>query len=362
MIERETLIQRIYEASAFPEEWPAVLEEFGRLAETPGMVLLTRRSDAWSGFAVSKPLEHDFLQYLNTDIVDRSQTTPRLLGKDWEGFLSDDDLFSVEEWEKEPFRNEWGRRWGWNHAAATAVQVPTGDFLVFHAQRRHDQPSFSARNIALLNSFRPHLARAGLLAARWRLQRLRAAAEALGLIGVPAAILDRTGRSLAANALIQSQASHLRWLPRDAVGLVDPTAHAMFKAALASLFQPGASSILSFASRVAPSDAAVVHLIPIAGKARDLFDGGLTILTVTPLGTPDAPPTALIRALFDLTPSESRLARELTTGKTLEQMAAAFGVSRETVRTQMRAVFAKTGTNRQAEVAALLAGLPKFPI
>jgi hypothetical protein len=54
-------------------------------------------------------------------------------------------------------------------------------------------------------------------------------------------------------------------------------------------------------------------------------------------------------------------ARAITQGKTTEQIAAAAGVSCETVRSQVKAVLAKTGTARQAEVAALLAGLPKRP-
>lgn len=362
MIDRELLVQRIYEAAAFPEEWPDVLEQLGTLSETPGMVLLTRRSDSWSGFKVSNPLEHDFLEYLKTDIVTRSQTTSRLLGKDWAGFLSDDDLFTQAEWEQEPFRSEWGRLWGWNHAAATAMHVPTGDFLVFHAERREGEPSFTSRNIAILDSFRPHLARAGFLAARWRLQRLRAATEALALIGVPAVILDRTGRSLAANDLVQSQTTHLRWLPRDGVGLVDASANALLRRSMAKLFETEPNEVLSFVSRVGVEDAAVIHLIPIWGKARDVFDGGLALLTLTPVKAAEAPSLSLVRALFDLSGTEGHVARELTRGRTIEQIAEQSGVSRETVRTQMRAVFAKTGTNRQAEVAALLAGLPRFPI
>jgi DNA-binding CsgD family transcriptional regulator len=37
-------------------------------------------------------------------------------------------------------------------------------------------------------------------------------------------------------------------------------------------------------------------------------------------------------------------------------------VSVETVRTQTESVFQKTGTHRQAELTALLAGLPKIPL
>jgi len=363
MIGGEALIPRIYEAAAFPEDWPGVLEQLGRTVDTPGVVLLTHRSDAWIGCAVSRPLEPSMLAYLGTDIPGRSETTPRLLAKDWAGFLTDEDVFSRDEWEREPFRHEWARKWGWDHAAATAIEVPSGDFLVFHAQRKEGEPPFSTKDIAMLDAFRPHLARAGLLAARWRLQRLRAAAEALALLGLPAAILDRSGRVLAVNSLIEALTNHVRWLPRDRLALVDPQANTMLVRTLADLFDPTrVAAALSFPSRSGSGGTAVAHLIPTAGKARDIFDGALAVLAFTPITTPDAPSLPLIRALFDLSPSEARVARSLTQGQTIEEIAGGHGVAANTVRSQVKAIFAKTGTSRQAEVAALLAGLPRLPL
>ena len=68
-------------------------------------------------------------------------------------------------------------------------------------------------------------------------------------------------------------------------------------------------------------------------------------------------PTAL-RQLFDLTHSEARLAVRLATGEAFSTAAMALGIGRETARTHLRALFAKTGTHRQAELVALLARLP----
>ncbi|MBI2735639.1 MAG: hypothetical protein HYX38_03675 [Rhodospirillales bacterium] len=116
----------------------------------------------------------------------------------------------------------------------------------------------------------------------------------------------------------------------------------------------------SFASRVTESDAAIIHVVPTSGRSRDLFEGGLAVLVVTPVTAPDAPNAQVIRALFDLSPGEARVARSLTRGQTIDQIAESSGVTRETVRSQVKAVMAKTGTARQAEVAALLAGLPKL--
>lgn len=58
---------------------------------------------------------------------------------------------------------------------------------------------------------------------------------------------------------------------------------------------------------------------------------------------------------FGLTAAEAALADALVHGATLEQCAAQRGTSVHTVRGQLRALLAKTGTNRQSEVVGLLA-------
>jgi len=357
MIDRETLIQDIYEAAALPEQWPRVLEQIGSTVGTRHAVMGTRRSDAWTGWTASEPFQPVLTAYFNRDVAHTTQITPRLLAADHAGFLRQSDVLTHEEWEADSFRHDLSRPFGLNHAAATAIQVPSGDFLVVHVQRPEGQPGLSDRELATLDSFRPHIARAGLLAARWRLKRLSAATEALALVGLPAAVIDRDGRVLAANDLIERMA-HVRWLPRNRLGLVDGRAQALLQSALAGLFDVSGERVQSFASCVGESGSAVIHVVPTSGQSRDLFDGGLAVLVVTPVAAPEAPDAQVIRALFDLSPSEARVARSLTRGQTIDQIASGSGVTRETVRSQVKAVMAKTGTTRQAEVAALLAGLP----
>ena len=55
------------------------------------------------------------------------------------------------------------------------------------------------------------------------------------------------------------------------------------------------------------------------------------------------------------------MARGLAVGKTAEEIAAEGEVALTTVRSQIRRVLEKTGCTRQAEVAALLAGLAIGP-
>ena len=57
---------------------------------------------------------------------------------------------------------------------------------------------------------------------------------------------------------------------------------------------------------------------------------------------------------FGLTPAEQKLARHLAAGGRLDEAARVFGLSRHTVRNQLRAVFAKLGVQRQVDLMRLL--------
>ena len=62
-------------------------------------------------------------------------------------------------------------------------------------------------------------------------------------------------------------------------------------------------------------------------------------------------PTAIsLAAQFDLSKAESLLAAHLAEGKTLQEAAEAAAISMATARTHLRAIFRKTGTNRQSDL------------
>jgi len=66
--------------------------------------------------------------------------------------------------------------------------------------------------------------------------------------------------------------------------------------------------------------------------------------------------TRAIKA-YGLSPAEARVATHIADGGSVETYAAQAGVSRGTVRSQLKSVFAKTGVHRQAELALKLATL-----
>lgn len=70
------------------------------------------------------------------------------------------------------------------------------------------------------------------------------------------------------------------------------------------------------------------------------------------------PQLELIGKLYDLSPAELRVASALLAGRTPEEYAQDTGVTINTVRTQLRSLFNKTGTRRQSELVAVLSRVP----
>lgn len=57
---------------------------------------------------------------------------------------------------------------------------------------------------------------------------------------------------------------------------------------------------------------------------------------------------------WGLTPAQARVAERLARGQSVREIAAELGVSRSTVRTHLKAIFAHTDTHRQAQLVQRL--------
>jgi DNA-binding CsgD family transcriptional regulator len=78
------------------------------------------------------------------------------------------------------------------------------------------------------------------------------------------------------------------------------------------------------------------------------------LLLITPADGAVTIPAALIQPTFGLSPAEARLVSALVAGRTLAEIADDTALSRNTLRNQLAAVFAKTGTSRQTELVAVV--------
>lgn len=83
---------------------------------------------------------------------------------------------------------------------------------------------------------------------------------------------------------------------------------------------------------------------------------GTVVVLVTRADTKIDIPPEVIQAVFTLSTGEARLASALVRGQTMKKFAEDAGLSPNTVRNQLASVFLKTGTQRQADLVALIIG------
>ena len=190
----------------------------------------------------------------------------------------------------------------------------------------------------------------------WDGRGLRAAAEALGLIGFPAAMLGSRGRPLAANRLFEDLMRGVTCDRGERLVFADRPTDTAFAAALLELGTSSRAGTVRSLPMRARGDRPpmILRLITLCAGGQDVL-GASIILVVTRLEPPAAPAAELLQGLFDLTPAEARVAREIGEGRTIDTIAETFGLSRETIRSQLKAVLGKAGVGRQADLVAILA-------
>jgi DNA-binding CsgD family transcriptional regulator len=353
----DDLVDRIYESSFVPELWPGILDALSNIAGARGGVLFAAHSKVLN-WTASANLADTFKSYVVDGWLRRCTRRACLLTHTHPGFLVEHDLWKQEELESNPIYRDFLLPRGLGWSAGTALTMPTGDNIVFSLERDFAKGPVERERIGVLDQLRPHLARSALVSARLRLEHARGAADTLALIGLPAVVLDQDGAVMWANQLAEQLPDFVHWRTNNRVAFVDAAANVLLGEAIRESGAGAERNVQSFPARNGDGTSTrVAHVLPIRRTARDIFERCATVVVLTPVTLSQAPPVELVRSLFDLTPAEARIARSLSAGETLDDIAETGGVSRNTVRTQLRGVMEKTGCTRQAELVSLLANL-----
>jgi DNA-binding CsgD family transcriptional regulator len=196
-----------------------------------------------------------------------------------------------------------------------------------------------------------------LIVGRQELDSARVAAEAFGLIGLPAAVLTCSHRLVVANKLLEELIPQIVQDRPSRIGLADRRADAMLAQSLFRLQSHGGQQVCSIPIAATPEvPASIVHVVPVRGVANDIFTAASCVLLITTVERWGIASTEVIQGLFDLTPAEARVARGIAAGKTIDELADEAGLAALTVRNQLKSVFRKTGVSRQADLVGILVG------
>ncbi|HEX6979330.1 MAG TPA: helix-turn-helix transcriptional regulator [Alphaproteobacteria bacterium] len=370
-INPDRLIDLIYDAAFDADVWPDVLRAVAEATGGTNVILLTWPDFAdancgdWRAHEIDPCMFGPYRDYYGRlDIAERAyKEWLRRTGRRSGVFNFDapefQRLLSREEFVGSAIYNEFWAPQGFGGLAGIGVapeprlEMPQIYLSIF--RRPHDD-AFSAATTQTLQTLAPHLRRALHLQARLA-QHARTAEGALAALDrltVGVALLDDAGRVVHLNAAAER-------IVRQGDGL------AVVEGCLKA---PGRCDRPLQAALAAPKGAAFAlqrpsglrdYLIVVTPARGDALAMGrhrpAKIVFITDSETRPVLREELLRQLWRLTAAEARVAASLLDGLSPKEIADRDAVSEATVRTQIRAILAKTGTTRQADFLRLAAGL-----
>ena len=238
----------------------------------------------------------------------------------------------------------------------------------------HDVP-FGSKDRELMHLLMPHLSRSlGLMhrlgAARHQAASLRAALDRLS-VGVlllnhdlavtfsnvaAERVLSRDdGLGLGANQQLAGRGN--------AQGKAFRLEHWLTELVNAPAFQRGAFADTFEVSRSSKQASYSVQCCPLESNDPLLtLNGARHIVFITDPKALDLPDSAQLSALLGVTPAEAKVSRALVQSGNYTEVAAALGVSVDTVRSQVKAIYAKTRVNNKAALTRLVLSLSKASV
>lgn len=354
----EHVIDSIYEAGVLPERWPQTLTLISRLVSARGGMLLSTSPKDFRYLCSEEiaPVAADFIA--NGWPAQNTRISRYVERERHAGFLTDLDLHTQQEIDTLPMFRDFLTPRGCQSGAATLIDGLGQEDLIVSLEA-FPSPEAARESIVTLDLLRPHIARAVQLSSRMAIERRRGAIDALEMIGTGAALLDGRGHVQNANRLFQRDMGDQLCNKRTRLKFHDPLADQLLSDALVDLLAYRRGRSLPFPNPDR-SGSMVLHIMPITGAACDVFSNSSAILLIADPRRRSLPDYALLQAMFDLTPTEARIARRLTDGCTPSGIAAEFSISLSTVRSHLKQVYLKTGSNRQSSLVSLFSNITHF--
>jgi PAS domain-containing protein/DNA-binding CsgD family transcriptional regulator len=366
----DAVVGALYEAAVEPEAWTAALTGVADLLGAVGaqFFLWDKQASAAPFAAVGRLPEEGNAAYVRYygAIDPRREALERVpVGK----LFTADEHFDGGRFRKSEFFNDFLVPYGVPYVAGGRVLQSAGLSAVVAVLRNFRQGPFEPREVAALERLMPHLRRAARLHSQvGSLRRQNQALEAaLDRLTFGVLITDGAGRVLLLNYAAEEIAAANDGLllqggrlgatrAEEATALTRCIADAVRTAGRRN-GQGGGSICISRPSGRRPFAVLVAPLSPETPLAAE-HERPAALVLITDLDRRQDVLGRRLVELFGLTAAEACVSVALVAGKRLEDIAEERGVRMPTLRTQMRAILDKTGTDRQADLMRLIVGLP----
>jgi DNA-binding CsgD family transcriptional regulator len=278
--------------------------------------------------------------------------------------VADRNLFDVDTFRRSTFWNEWMKPQDMYDGLCCKLNHTATGLTFVDIRRGPNQPSFENSEAELFALLTPHFERASQINEQMRLAN--ALTATFSRLPFGAVVVDADLRILEMNdpAGVLLDTGHAELTRRNGFLTVQSQSLRQLKKLVAEACGLHMNGVVGSGGRViieSSTDAGQVadYVLEIAPVFDSPFAGltsgrcAIVIIKKIDMGNPDGFDEQ-IRAIFKLTPSESRLAALLASGFSLKDAAIETGLKNSTARAYLERLFHKTGTHQQSQLVALL--------
>lgn len=348
------LTQALTAAAIDSSRWTDALEMAASCTGSFGAILLPvvgAMPVVWATQSMEKSAE-TYLQGGWPERDERYRATGKFLR---EGVATDDDCMPREDRRKSAFYMDFLA--SCNLSEFAGVRVGRRERVWnMSLQRTPAQGPYTPNEIACLSQLADTLDSIVEISHSLDLARGDAALDAFDFTQQPAALLDRAGKVVRLNAAAEYLFQSELQITGCQIRCRDPQANQRLTEAIKEvLWNP---LIFTVRPVTLPKDLTGGTIVAYPMRLPGLTDSPLSafhaIMVFVDTDAANSPSIMTLQDAFGLTPAEARVAAALVLGNDLMSYSEHKNLSKETVRNQLKSIFAKTGTNRQAELALVL--------
>jgi DNA-binding CsgD family transcriptional regulator/PAS domain-containing protein len=275
-----------------------------------------------------------------------------------------DEFLVPEDYYASEYYQQYVKDTGIVHLMGADLGDDLGNSARLRFARVAGRENFTVDDRALCKVLLPHIQQTIRLHARIvRVESERSLfAGAVDQMAVAAFILDRSARIRHANRAAQKLLDERKWLSQEQgqLKLRNSGDNKAFRAYLDDVMQAHLRGEPSFIKALRLSDSGkgqgygmLLRPLPLVAAPDGSRNPSVAIFISDP-SQPRKTPVAVLMELFGFTRAEAKLALQLADGRTLIEACEQLHIARNTGKSQLSAVFSKTGVARQTQLLQLI--------
>lgn len=356
LIPAETLnrLEDLYYCGLEADSWYGSLQSLAEEVGAGGCVLFPEKAENVFGLRPSNELTDVLAGFVASGwhLHDHRSERGWRLARAGQSVILEHDITTDNERRTMPFYHEWAKPTGLPWWAAISFRVH-GERWGMPLLRTERQGPFTPGDAHRLSQLIPHLERALGFAHRLASGQANARLDVLERLGCGCFLLDWRGsvsrRNGAADMILGRDLAlcHGRLVAHDKES--DRHLQALVRRAVQG---EDTSEAMRVPVRRLNSPPLVVEAMHVSSGITELFLGSTAVLLVEEARPRSVMPADVLGEAFALTPAEARLAVLVGGGDELSKAAEVLGIAKGTARSQLKAIFMKTGARRQAELVS----------